>query len=338
MSKQKLNSIQIVEVGLRDGLQNEKSLVSTQNRVHLANLFREAGVTRMELGAFVKADWVPQMAGSKEVIEKVLSTSAIISATSAKTKSAKVTKVTKNAKVKWPEYSALVPNRHGFEEALATGIREVAIFGSSTESFSQENINCSIEESFQRFAEVLKLAKKNKIRVRAYLSTCFGCPFEGPVDPKKVVQLAKRMIEMGCYEVSISDTIGVANPEQVKALFRKLKQVIPVTKLAAHFHDTRGTALANILAAYELGVRVFDSSLGGLGGCPYAPGAAGNVSTEDVVYMFEGMGVMTGLELPKLIAANHWMAQVMGKELLSKVSKAGLPIPTGAVGPARVTS
>lgn len=335
------NSIQIVEVGLRDGLQNEKALVSIQDRVHLAGLFREAGISRMELGAFVRPDWVPQMAGSKEVIEKVFS--SIPGEASKKKPLGKISskamadrsQVSKALKQVSPIYSALVPNRHGFEEALETGIKEVAIFGAATESFSQKNINCSIDESFVRFAEVLKLAKKNKVRVRGYLSTCFGCPFEGEVDEKKVVVLAQRMIALGCFEVSISDTIGVADPAQVESLFKKLKRVIPLSKLAAHFHDTRGTALANILMAHRMGIRTFDSSLGGLGGCPYAPGAAGNVATEDVVYLFERMGISTGVDLSRLIKANHWMAQVMGKELLSKVSKAGLPAPLGKVEPAK---
>jgi hydroxymethylglutaryl-CoA lyase len=307
MRNRRRDSIQIVEVGLRDGLQNEKSVVSADDRVELARKLCASGVTRLELGAFVRADKVPQMAGSKEVVERVF---ALVKERMISDKAF---------------FSALVPNKRGFEDALPTGIKEVAVFGAASETFSQKNINCSIEESFQRFAEVISLAKKNKIRVRGYLSTCFGCPYEGAVDEKKVVQLAARLAKMGCFEISIGDTIGVANPTQVESLFKKLKRAIPAKKLAGHFHDTRGTALANILTAYKQGIRVFDSSLGGLGGCPYAPGAAGNVATEDVVYMFEGMGVRTGLDLPALIEANHWMSRVMGKELLSKVSKAGLP-------------
>lgn len=309
MSSGKKDSIQIVEVGMRDGLQNEKSVVSTADRIEMARKLCDAGVKRLELGAFVRADKIPQMAGSREVIEKVLML-------------AKAGEMASGVK-----FSALVPNAKGFEDALPTGIKEIAIFGACSETFSQKNINCSIEESFVRFGEVIRLAKKNKIKVRGYLSTCFGCPYEGAVDEKKVVALAKKLFEMGCFEISIGDTIGVANPGQVESLFKKLKRAVPAKNLAGHFHDTRGTALANILTAYNLGIRVFDSSLGGLGGCPYAPGAAGNVSTEDVVYMFEGMGVKTGLDMPKLIEANHWMSTVMKKPLLSKVSKAGLPHP-----------
>lgn len=308
MSARKKDSIQIVEVGLRDGLQNEKAVVSTADRIELARRFAAAGVTRMELGAFVRADRVPQMAGSKEVIERVLAYAA----------NGEI-----SPKVK---FSALVPNEHGFEDALATGIQEIAVFGAASETFSKKNINCTIEESFEKFAVVLRLARKNKIKVRGYLSTCFGCPYEGAVDEKKVAALAKRLYELGCFEVSIGDTIGVANPLQVESVFKRIRRGVPAKNLAGHFHDTRGTALANILRAYEMGIRVFDSSLGGLGGCPYAPGAAGNVATEDVVYMFHGMGVRTGLDLPRMIEANRWMSSVMKRELSSRVSKAGLPL------------
>ncbi|MBX2994185.1 MAG: hydroxymethylglutaryl-CoA lyase [Bdellovibrionaceae bacterium] len=301
-------SVQIVEVGLRDGLQNEKATVSVPERIELAKRLAEAGSKRMELGAFVRADWVPQMAGSKEVIDGVF---ALVRGKSMPSKI---------------EFSALVPNERGLEMALETGIKEIAVFGAASETFSKKNINCTIEESFEKFAAVIKVAKKKKIKVRGYLSCCFGCPFEGDIDEKKVVELTKRLIKMGCYEVSIGDTIGIAHPGQVKSLFAKLKRAVPVKKLAGHFHDTRGTALVNILTAYEMGVRVFDSSLGGLGGCPYAPGSAGNVATEEVVFMFEGMGVSTGLDLELLIEANHWMSGVMKKELTSRLSKAGLPV------------
>lgn len=301
-------SVQIVEVGLRDGLQNEKATVSVSERIELAKRLAEAGSKRMELGAFVRPDWVPQMAGSKDVIDGVF---ALVRG---KAVSSKI------------EFSALVPNERGLEMALETGIKEIAVFGAASETFSKKNINCTIEESFEKFAAVIKMARKKKIKVRGYLSCCFGCPFEGAIDEKKVVELTKRLLKMGCYEVSIGDTIGIAHPGQVKSLFTKLKRAVPLKKLAGHFHDTRGTALVNILTAYELGVRVFDSSLGGLGGCPYAPGAAGNVATEEVVFMFEGMGVLTGLDLELLIETNHWMSGVMKKELTSRLSNAGLPV------------
>ena len=299
-------SVEIVEVGLRDGLQNEKSVVSNETKLGLARLLSQTGVRRMDIGAFVRADKVPQMAGSKEVTLEAL----------LEQKQKRISNKTR--------FSALVPNEKGMLEALSTKVEEVAIFASSSEGFSQANINCSIEESFERFEAVMKLAKKNKIKVRGYLSVCFGCPFDGEVPEARVVKLAKRLIEIGCYELSIGDTIGVANPKKVESLFNKLLKVIPAKKLAGHFHDTRGLALANILRAYELGINVFDASLGGLGGCPYAPGSTGNVATEDVLYMFKGMSVPTGLDLDKYIEANHWMAQQMKRELFSKVSKAGI--------------
>lgn len=304
-----MKKVEIVEVGLRDGLQNEKRVISNDIKVEMAMRLAEAGVRRMEIAAFVRADKIPQMAGSKEVTEKVLA-------------------LQKQKKIS-PDviFSALVPNSIGMNEALAAGVKEVAVFASCTESFSQANINCSIQESFERFLPVLQLAKKNKMRVRGYLSVCFGCPYEGDVPEKKVVELASKLFKMGCYEVSIGDTIGVATPEQVQRLFKKLKKRIPAKKLAGHFHDTRGTALANILMAYEQGIKVFDTSLGGLGGCPYAPGSAGNVATEDVIYMFRGMNVETGLKIEKYIELNHWMSGNMQKELPSKVGKAGLPQP-----------
>lgn len=292
--------VQIVEVALRDGLQNESINVSILDRIELARRLIEAGVTRMELGAFVRPDRVPQMRGSSEVIEKVLEN---------KPKG---------------EFSALVPNLRGMQEALKTPVKEIAVFTAASESFTQANINCTIDESFERFHDVVRMAKKNKIKVRGYLSTCFGCPYEGHVKEKKVVEVAERLLDLGCYEISIGDTIGVAHPDQVESVFKKLRKHIPIKKLAGHFHDTRGTALANILRAYDVGVRIFDSSLGGLGGCPYAPGASGNVATEDVLYMFDGMGVKTGINLEKMIQTNQWFSEIMDKKLPSKMAKAGL--------------
>ncbi|MBX3016502.1 MAG: hydroxymethylglutaryl-CoA lyase [Bdellovibrionaceae bacterium] len=297
-------AVRIVDVSLRDGLQNEATPVSTANRVLLAERLIAAGVTRMELGAFVRVEKIPQMAGSMDVITKTLK--------------------------HFPDqkkygFAALVPNQKGMDDALKSGIKEVAIFTAASNSFTKANINCTIDESFERFADVMAAAKKNKIKVRGYLSTCFGCPYEGEVDEKVVVKMAERLYAIGCYEVSIGDTIGVANPAQVVRVFEKLAKKIPMAKLAGHFHDTRGTALANILAAYQTGVRVFDASLGGIGGCPYAPGAAGNVALEDVIYMFNGMKVDTGLDLRQLVDTNHWFAEIMGKKLNSKMSFAGLP-------------
>lgn len=294
--------VKIVEVGLRDGLQNESTVLSVLQRFQLLEKLIAAGTKTFEVGAFVSPKWVPQMAVSKELTELVLK--------------------------KYPDQkkfhsSVLVPNEVGMSGALETGIKEIAVFASCSETFSQKNINCSIEESFQRFEPIMKLAKKNKIKVRGYLSVCFGCPFEGDVPEKQVVALAKRLFKMGCYEISIGDTIGVATVSQVNLLFKKLKKVVPLAKLAGHFHDTRGQALANILEAYKVGVRVFDSSIGGLGGCPYAKGATGNVATEDVVYMFDGMNVDTGLDIDKLCAINRWLEPQMNHPLSSRVGKVG---------------
>lgn len=295
--------VKIVEVGLRDGLQNESTVLTTQQRFELLEKLIAAGTKTFEVGAFVSPKWVPQMAVSKELTDLVL----------------------KNyPNQKKFHSSVLVPNEIGLKGALETGIKEIAIFASSSETFSQKNINCSIEESFQRFEPIMKIAKKNKIKVRGYLSVCFGCPFEGDVPEKKVVELAKRLYKMGCYEISIGDTIGVATVNQVDSLFKKLKKVVPIAKLAGHFHDTRGQALANILEAYKVGVRVFDSSIGGLGGCPYAKGATGNVATEDVVYMFNGMDVNTGLDINKLCEINRWLEPQMNHALSSRVGKVGV--------------
>lgn len=307
------SNVTIVEMGLRDGLQNEKITLDANTRVEFAMRLIKAGAQKLELGGFVSPQWVPQMAGTVEIVENIF---------------ARVMSKEISAKI---AFSVLVPNERGMLDAIAAGVKEVAIFTAASESFTRKNINCSIEESFQRFEAVMALAKKHKIKVRGYLSTCFGCPFEGKVSEAKVVKLAQRLHKLGCYEISIGDTIGVANVGQIESVFRKLKKVVPVKKLAGHFHDTRGQALANTLAAYKLGVTVFDTSLGGLGGCPYAPGATGNVATEDVVYMFHGMGLKTGLSLDKLIEITAWMAQKIGHAMPSRVSKVGRLKPLGKV-------
>lgn len=307
-----MKKVKIVEVGLRDGLQNESSLLSVEQRLELAQRLMKSGVKNFEVGAFVSPKWVPQMAQTKELTALVL----------------KYVKQHLSRHKIMP--SVLVPNEIGMRMALESQVKEVAIFAACSESFSKKNINCTIEESFERFAPVMKLARQNKIKVRGYLSTCFGCPFEGDVPEKKVVELAKKMHQIGVYEISIGDTIGVAHAGQVKSLFKKLKKVIPIKKIAGHFHDTRGQALVNILAAYESGVRIFDSSIGGLGGCPYAPGAAGNVATEDVVYLFDGLGVATNLSLDHLIQTNKWLQPLMDHELSSKVGRVGQLKPIGS--------
>lgn len=296
-----MKSVELVEVGLRDGLQNEKTILPADERVRFVGAFLDAGLKRIELGAYVHPVKVPQMAGSGDVIRRAV-----------------------EAHGSRMGFSALVPNERGYEDFLNQRLPEIAIFGSVTESFSRKNIDCSIDESFERFALVTKRAKKDKVKVRGYLSMCFGCPYEGEVDPKKVVELTKRMLKLGCFEVSIGDTIGVASPADVQKVLKLMKKAkIPMSKIAGHFHDTRGTSLANILAAYQEGVRIFDTSLGGLGGCPYAPGAAGNVATEDVVYMFQRMGQLKKLDLGKLVEMSREMGSLLGKKLPGKLSQAG---------------
>ncbi len=293
-------TIKIVEVGLRDGLQNEKKILSISQKLELAKRLIAAGAHRIEAGAFVRFDKIPQMDGTGDVLSGLQ---------------------------RWngkPHYSVLVPNEFGMNQALVYKPTEVAVFAGCSESFSRRNINCTIEESFERFKPVFAMAKKNKIKVRGYLSVCFGCPFEGDVPENVVVDLAYRLVKMGAFEVSIGDTIGVAHVGQVQSLFKKLKKKVPVKSLAGHFHDTRGQALANILAAYNEGVSVFDSSIGGLGGCPYAPAATGNVATEDVLYMFQKMGVKTGMNLDKVLSIAPWLQEQMGKELPSRLANVGL--------------
>jgi hydroxymethylglutaryl-CoA lyase len=304
-----MGKVTIVEVGPRDGLQNEKITLSHETRLEFAERLAAAGVRKIELGAFVSPQWVPQMAGSTELMKAALAR-----------------KADPRSPLAGAELSALVPNPRGMQDALATGVKSVAIFASASEAFAKKNINCTIEESFQRFAQVMELARKaDGVKVRGYLSMCFGCPFEGEVPEGRVVRLVKRLAELGVYEISIGDTIGVANPAQVHRLVAKLIDAVGREKLAMHFHDTRGTALANILASLEMGIRTFDSSLGGLGGCPYAPAATGNVATEDVIYMLHGMGHTTGIDLAALLPINKWMAEKIGHELPSRVGKAGLP-------------
>lgn len=300
--------VKIVEVGPRDGLQNEKAVLDLTVRLEFARRLASAGVKHIELGAFVSPQWVPQMAGAADLMRAALQL-----------------KAGGDAGLKDAELSALVPNPRGMQDAIEAGVKHVAIFGSASEAFSKKNINCSIEESFQRFSEVMELARANDVKVRGYLSMCFGCPFEGEISEGQVVRLAKRMARLGVYEVSIGDTIGVANPAQVRRLTAKLIDVLGSHRVAMHFHDTRGTALANVLASLDLGIRTFDSSLGGLGGCPYAPAATGNVATEDVVFMLHGMGYQTGIKLEELPALNKWIAEKVGHELPSRVGRAGLP-------------
>ncbi len=303
------SNVRIIEVGLRDGLQNEKAMLTIGERHELARRLAMAGSREIELGAFVSHQSVPQMAGSAGLIAGIV----------------KEKKVAQSV-FKGVRLSALVPNARGLEGAFASGVERIAIFASASETFSRKNINCTIKESFVRYKAVINEAKSRGLTVRGYLSMVFGCPFEGKVSEKKAVAYAAKLQDIGCDEVSIGDTIGVADPAQVRRIGKAIKAEIGSQNLAMHFHDTRGTALANIVASLDIGIRSFDSSIGGLGGCPYAPAATGNVATEDVVYMLHRMGFKTGLDLTQLIETARWLEPKMKHELPSKLSRAGLPL------------
>ncbi|HVQ31675.1 MAG TPA: hydroxymethylglutaryl-CoA lyase [Vicinamibacteria bacterium] len=289
--------VAVVEVGPRDGLQNEAARLGIDERVEFCDALVAAGLPVVEVGAFVSPKWVPQMAGSDEVLRRVKRRSGV-------------------------RLPVLVPNRVGFEAARAAGAREIAVFTAASETFNRKNTNASIAESFSRFAEFVPEAKKEGLWVRGYVSTCFGCPYEGPVDPARVLEVALRLRESGCDEISIGDTIGVAVPTQVHDVMGRLAQALPRAALAVHFHDTRGTALANVLAALEEGIAIVDSSAGGLGGCPYAPGASGNLATEDLLYMLQGMGIETGVDLGAVVRASRALALRLGRGLTSRYLQA----------------
>ena len=288
--------VKIVEVGPRDGLQNEVP-VSLEDKVTLINKLSETGLSVIEAGSFVSPKWVPQMAGSAEIFGLI-------------------------NQVKGINYPALTPNMRGYEAARDAGVKEVAIFGAASEAFSQKNINCSIAESLARFEPIMAQAKLDGIAVRGYVSCVLGCPYEGDVAVSKVAEVAKTLYDMGCYEISLGDTIGVGTPEKAKAMLAEVANHVPMDKLAVHFHDTYGQALANIYACLSLGVSVIDSSVAGLGGCPYAKGASGNVASEDVIYMLNGLGIEHGVDLKKLAQVGDWISQVIGRETNSKVAKA----------------
>lgn len=292
-------SVRIVEVGPRDGLQNEKTLVPTEVKVEFISRLAAAGLTHVEATSFVSPVWVPQMGDHREVMAAV-------------------------AKLPFPgvTYPVLTPNLKGFQAALECGAKEVAIFGAASESFSQKNINCSIAESLARFEPVLSAARQAGVPVRGYVSCVAGCPYEGRVDPEQVARVAGELHRMGCYEISLGDTIGVGTPGSTAAMLDAVTQQVPLAQLAVHCHDTYGQALANILTAVERGVSVVDSSTSGLGGCPYASGASGNVSTEDVVYMLHGMGIQTGTSLEKLLEAGSFISSHLGRETMSRVGRA----------------
>lgn len=289
--------VSIVEVGPRDGLQNEKLALSAAQKVELINLLSETGVRRIEAGSFVSPKWVPQMANSDEVF-KTLNYQPDV------------------------QYSALTPNLKGLEAAIEAGVKEVAVFGAASESFSQKNINCSIAESLERFEAVFKMASDNNIRVRGYVSCVMGCPYEGSIEPKAVAKVSKSLLDMGCYEVSLGDTIGVGTPKSTSLLLDEVLKDIEVSKVAAHFHDTYGQALVNLYTALGYGVSTIDSAVAGLGGCPYAKGASGNVATEDVVYMLNGMEISTGIEMDKLLNASSFISKILGRSPVSKAANA----------------
>jgi hydroxymethylglutaryl-CoA lyase len=293
-------NVRIVEVGPRDGLQNEAREVPTDIKVQLIERLADAGLPAVEATAFVSPKWVPQMADHTEVLERIRRKPGV-------------------------DYPVLAPNLKGFESARAAGATEVAIFGAASESFSRKNINCSIAESLDRFRPVADAARQAGVKVRGYVSCVLGCPYEGAIAPASVAKVAKALYAMGCYEVSLGDTIGTGTPAKTKAMIEACAAEVPVEKLAGHYHDTYGQALANIYASLELGVRTFDASVAGLGGCPYAAGASGNVATEDVVYMLNGMDLHTGVDLNALVEIGRWICGVLGKEPASKVNKAYRP-------------
>jgi hydroxymethylglutaryl-CoA lyase len=289
--------VRIVEVGPRDGLQNEKQVVSTAAKIALINDLAAAGVTTIEAGSFVSPKWVPQMADSTDVLAGITRTAGV-------------------------RYPVLVPNLRGLEAALACNVEEIAIFTAASEAFNQKNINCSIAESLERFKPVVELALAKNIAIRGYVSCVLGCPYQGEVALAKVVEVAAALKSMGCYEVSLGDTIGVGTAAKARAMAAAVVDAIGVEATAVHFHDTYGQALANVLACLELGISVVDASVAGLGGCPYAPRATGNLASEDLVYMLQGMGIETGIDLKKLIAAGQRICAEVGRVPASKVSQA----------------
>ena len=289
--------VRIVEVGARDGLQNEKTIVATPVKVELIDRLTGTGLQSIEATSFVSTKWVPQLADAADVYVAI-------------------------AKKPGVRYPVLVPNLQGYERAHAAGATEVAVFTAASEAFNRKNINASIDESIERFIPVMERAKSDGVAVRGYVSTVLGCPYQGDVPLADVVRVARRLHELGCYEVSLGDTIGIGTPAKASAMVEAVAAEVPLPALAVHFHDTRGQALANILACLELGVAVVDSSVSGAGGCPYARGATGNVASEDVVYMLHGMGIETGIDLDKLIETGRWLSAQLARDNGSKVGKA----------------
>jgi hydroxymethylglutaryl-CoA lyase len=293
------SAVTIYEVGPRDGLQNEARQVPTAEKIRFIDALVAAGIRDIEITSFVSPKWIPQLADAVEVARGVQRVAGV-------------------------RMSALVPNRRGLDTALAAGMKEIAVFMSASETHNKKNVNKTIAETLAAFRDTVPPALAAGMRVRAYVSTVYGCPYEGAVDPAKAVELSRALRELGCYQISLGDTIGVANPRQVRDVLGRVLAEIPAPEVAVHFHDTRGTALANILVAVEMGITTVDAALGGLGGCPYAPGASGNVSTEDVVYMLEGMGVRTGIDLDKLVDCGRMASAFVGHEVPSKYYRAAV--------------
>tara|TARA_Y100000052_G_scaffold14371_1_gene14032 strand:+ start:42174 stop:43070 length:897 start_codon:yes stop_codon:yes gene_type:complete len=291
------SKVSIVEVGPRDGLQNETLNLSAAKKIELINLLSKTGLKRIEAGSFVSPKWVPQMANSDEVFQALPFRTDV-------------------------QYSALTPNLRGLETAIDAGVKEVAVFGSASEAFSQKNINCSISESLKRFEDVFQLADQNNLKIRGYVSCVMGCPYQGDISPKAVTQVSKALLDMGCYEISLGDTIGAGTPRATSLLLEDVLKDIPAQKLAAHFHDTYGQALVNLYKALEYGIATIDSAVAGLGGCPYAKGASGNVATEDVVYMLNGMKISSGVNMGKLLTASSYISEVLGRPPVSKAANA----------------
>ena len=292
-----MNSARIVDVGPRDGLQNEPGEVPTEVKLELIERLADAGLKAVEATAFVSPKWIPQMADHTEVLERLRRKTGV-------------------------SYPVLTPNLKGFEAARAAGAKEVAVFGAASEAFSKKNINCTIAESLERFRPIAFEAKKSNIKVRGYVSCVLGCPYEGEISPDRVGEVAGALFDMGCYEVSLGDTIGVGTPGKTRAMIEACAKRVPIAHLAGHYHDTYGQALANIYASIGLGMSSFDSSIAGLGGCPYATGASGNVATEDVVYMLHGLGIETGVDLERLVRVGEWISGLLHKSSNSKAGKA----------------
>ena len=292
------DNVRLVEMSPRDGLQNEPGpIIATHIKTELIDRLADCGLNHIESASFVSPKWVPQMGDASDVMAGI-------------------------KRKKGVRYSVLTPNLKGFENALAAGVDEVAVFGAASESFSQKNINCSIAESLERFLPVMEAAKQHQIPVRGYVSTVLGCPYEGDIAPEQVAKVAKALAELGCYEISLGDTIGVGTPLKAKRMLEAVAAEVPIEKLAAHFHDTYGQALANLYAVLEEGIAVIDSSVAGLGGCPYAKGASGNVATEDVLYLLNGLGIETGVDLNKLVTTGEWISEQLKRNNGSKVGQA----------------